>query len=199
MTSSSGPDTKHKPAPPTVEPSGALLMWIGLLVALLLGWYGVHILWGPAELVLPPTHAAPVEETVTVGLSQHLPTAADSWLTYIRKPKVAADSWLTYIRTSKIAVVTCCGLLVSSKAGRVLFGVAAICFVAAAVARHLAAALVSCISMLWAAVTAAVEMLLKGCVAVLLAPRLVIIAVLLASTALFCVVQVSPAVVPLHD
>ena len=140
MTSSSGPDTKHKPAPPTVEPSGALLMWIGLLVALLLGWYGVHILWGPAELVLPPTHAAPVEETVTVGLSQHLPTAADSWLTYIRTPKVAADSWLTYIRTpkvaadswlmyirtSKIAVVTCCGLLVSSKAGRVLFGVAAI-------------------------------------------------------------------------
>ena len=93
-------------------------------------------------------------------------------------------------------------LLLSSKAGRLLFGVAASCFAAAAVAQHLAAAAEAAlrlgISTLWARATA-VEVLLKGCVAARMTPSLLHIAALLASAALFCLVQVShPAMVLCH-
>ena len=190
-SSSSNPDNRHEPAAPPVEMSNAVLMWVGLLVALLLGWCGVQTiltaLWGSAGLGLPPTHAPAFEETV--GHSQRLPTAANSWLTCISPPK--------------LAVLICCGLLFSSKAGRVMFGVAAGCFVAAAVAHCLAAAadaVMVCVSVMSAAATAT-KVLLQGCMAALVTriASLVIIAALLASIALFCLVQVShPAVVRCH-
>ena len=167
-------------------------MWVGPLVALLLGWYGVQAqltaLPGSAEFALPPTHAPTSEEAVTVGLSQRL--------------LAVAYSWSTCISTPKVAVAICCGLLFSSNAGRALFVVAASFFVAAALAHHLAAAaaatLVLCVGTLWAAATA-VEVLPKGCVTTLITPSLVITAALLACRALFCLVQVShPAVVHCH-
>ena len=147
------------------------------MVALLLGWCGVHAvevntLWRSADF-------ATSSSTVSV------PTAVGGWLLHVSKLGVA--------------VFAGCMLLLRSKAGRLLFGVTASCFAAAAVAHHLAAAAEAAlglsVSMLWAVPTA-VEVLLKGCVAALFMPSLVKTLALLAASALFCLVEVShPAVV----